>query len=220
MEAFRWRLLQWRLNEVSRTKDGRCIGHRPVVMRRHISILFGAVIGIACSLPAVADVQRLWPGPQSVLLIKVVEPEFYYCTWTMDLDPANFATLDERNAVAFDLAPQRPLTFRIRWRNEAAEGIPNNGVLYAIVDGTAFLFRISMVKRGQAQTDVVAVFDEGYQRQSTDDLWSKLAKARSFRAYLANGEFKDARTAGFSESVARLRQCSDEAATLNKAAAP
>jgi len=60
------------------------------------------------------------------------------------------------------------------------------------VDGTAFLFRISMAKRGQAQTDVVGIFDEGYQTQSTDDLWSKLAKARSFRAYLANGEFKDA----------------------------
>jgi len=44
----------------------------------------------------------------------------------------NFVTLDGRNAVAFDVAPQRPLTFRIRWRNEAAEGIPDNGVLYAI----------------------------------------------------------------------------------------
>jgi hypothetical protein len=101
--------------------------------------------------------------------------------------------------------------------DRSCDGHPDNGVLYAIVDGIAFLFRISMVKRGQAQTDVVGVFDEGYQRQSTDDLWSKLAKARSFRAYLANGD-KDARTAGF-RTVARLRQCSDEAATLNKAAA-
>jgi len=114
-------------------------------MRRLISILFASMIGTACSLPAVAQtVKRLWPGPQRVLLIKAGEPEFYYCTWTMDLDPANVATLDEKNVVAFDVTPERPVAFRVRWKNEAAQGgVPDIGALYAIVDGTVFQFRIS-----------------------------------------------------------------------------
>jgi len=78
------------------------------------------------------------------------------------------------------------------------------------------------VKREQAHTTVVGVLGEGYEKSALE-LWSKLAKARSFRAHLPNGrfngQFKDVLTAGFSESVARLKQCSEEAATLNKAIA-
>ena len=97
------------------------------------------------------------------------------------------------------------------------QGIPDIGALYAIVDGTIFQFRISKVKREQTHTNVVGILGERYEK-SADELWSNLANARSFRVHLPNGQSKDARTAGFSESVARLKQCSEEAAALNKAA--
>lgn len=106
-------------DEIPRLSKGR-------MKHGHICVLLALATGSACSLPAVAQtVQRLWPGPQRVLLIiKVVEPQFYYCTWTMNLDPTNCATLDENSAVAFDLVPQRPLTFQDWMEAQSCGGHP------------------------------------------------------------------------------------------------
>src|SRR5258706_15264523 len=146
-------------------------------MRRHASILLVAIFGLCFSASALAEM--VWSqrtGPHRVLLYKEAGRDSYYCTWVINLDPGY---------AAFDLIAQRPLMFRIFWKKEAAEGMPDKGYLHAIVDGADFPFLYSKLHR-DLQIEAVGEF-VGIGQRTPNELWSMLAKAQSFRVYLPSG---------------------------------
>jgi hypothetical protein len=173
---------------------------------------------MALSLGSPSQAQMIWRqsiGPHRVLLYKAIQQRFYYCTWAIDFDGPNLS--------AFDFREGRPLTFRIRWKNELIHEVSEGSFLHVIVDGSDFPFLITNVNRADVMTDVVGQFGISVgntEGSSFDVLWKKLSAAvRFFRVYLPDGKYKDAVPAEFAVAADAATRCFNEAAALNKAAA-